>query len=56
MPAPFARVHYASVVQPSNRFHFVVVDHNGGVLDPLREGRFTLYDWAKVNQIVGVRP
>ena len=50
---PFAPIHYASVQQPSNRGHFVVVLENGDVLDPLREGTFRLADWEKVNQLVG---
>lgn len=53
-PEAFARMHYASVEQPSGRSHFVAVDADGSVLDPLREGRYRLADWPKVNQIVGV--
>ena len=51
---PFAPIHYASVEQPSKRSHFVVVLADGAVLDPLRDGRFALSDWPKVNQIVGL--
>lgn len=51
---PFAPIHYASVQQPSNRSHFVVVLADGGVLDPLREGRFALSDWTEVNQLGGL--
>lgn len=54
---PFAPIHYASVQQPSNRGHFVVVLANGDVLDPLRKGVYRLSDWPNVNQLVGlVRP
>lgn len=53
---PFAEIHYASVQQPSNRGHFVCVLANGDVLDPLREGRYRLSDWQKVNQLVGIAP
>lgn len=51
---PFAPIHYAQVVQPSNNTHFVVVLEDGSVLDPMREGVYALGDWEKVNQIVGV--
>lgn len=51
---PFAPIHYAEVVQPSGRGHFVVVHADGKVLDPMREGRFRLSDWARVNQLVGL--
>ena len=55
--APFAPIHYAQVVQPSGRGHFVVVLADGTVLDPMREGHFRLSEWTKVNQLVGlVRP
>lgn len=53
---PFADIHYASVQQPSNNGHFVVVLGDGTVLDPNREGRYRLSDWAHVNQIVGLIP
>jgi hypothetical protein len=51
---PFAPIHYASVQQPSNNAHFVVLLADGTVLDPMREGRFTLADWPGVNQVVGL--
>lgn len=51
---PFAPIHYAMVVQPSNNSHFVVMLANGDVLDPMREGVFALADWAKVNQVCGL--
>lgn len=51
----FAPLHYASVKQPSGRGHFVAVLHDGTVLDPMREGTYTLEDWAEVNQLVGLR-
>lgn len=54
-PEPFANLHYASVTQPSGRSHFVAVDADGTVLDPLREGRFSLADWPEVGQLVGLR-
>lgn len=53
-PRPFAPVHIAQVVQPSNNQHFVVMDELGRVFDPLHEGVFQLSDWTKVNNVVGL--
>lgn len=56
-PDPWAPVHFASVKQPSGNSHFVFMDVHGRVLDPMREGVFTLADWPGVNNVVGlVRP
>ena len=56
LTAPFAPIHYAMVVQPSNNSHFVVMLANGDVLDPLC-GLTRLDRWEKVNQVCGlVRP
>lgn len=53
-PKPFAAIHYAQVVQPSGNQHFVVMDAEGRVYDPLREGTFTLADWPEVQSVVGL--
>jgi hypothetical protein len=56
-PDPWAPSHFASVRQPSGNSHFVVMDAEGRVLDPMREGDFTLGDWLAVLNVVGlVRP
>lgn len=52
-PQPFAPLHYAQVKQPSGNAHFVVMDADGRVLDPLREGDYALSDW-EVNQVSGL--
>lgn len=54
-PEPWAPVHYASVQQPSGHGHFVVMLADGRVLDPLREGFYSLSDWPAVNQVTGLR-
>lgn len=53
-PEPWAPVHYASVKQPSGNGHFVVMDSEGNVLDPMREGLFKLTDWPEVNNVCGL--
>lgn len=53
-PEPWAPVHFAQVRQPSGNAHFVVMDAEGRVFDPLREGVFTLGDWPGVNNVVGL--
>lgn len=53
-PKPWAPVHYAQVKQPSGNFHFVVMDHVGRVLDPMREGLFSLGDWPSVGNVCGL--
>lgn len=53
-PKPWAPVHFAQVVQPSNNTHFVVMDAEGHVLDPMREGTFSLADWPAVNNVAGL--
>jgi hypothetical protein len=50
---PFAPMHYAMVRQPSNNSHFVAMLADGRVLDPLREGFWSLADWPEVNQVCG---
>lgn len=50
---PFAPQHYANVKQPSGRSHFVVVLADGSVLDPLREGVYSLDDW-EIQNLTGV--
>jgi hypothetical protein len=55
-PSPFAPRHYAIVKQPSNNSHFVAVNADGSVLDPLRDGVHTFTDWDVVNCLVGVVP
>lgn len=58
-PEPFAPRHIASVVQPSRNQHFVVVDPDGYVLDPLdtETGPHPLKRleaWEDVNNVVGI--
>lgn len=53
-PVPWAQIHFAQVVQPSGRNHFVVMLRDGTVLDPMREGEYRLDDWTKVNNVVGL--
>lgn len=52
-PPPFAYSHYAIVANPGGG-HFVAMDRDGQVLDPLREGAFSLSDWDVVNCVVGL--
>lgn len=55
-PEPFAPIHYACVTQPSNNYHLVVMLEDGTVLDPMREGEFTLADWSEVSNVCGLLP
>ena len=56
-PRPWSPHHFAQVEQPSRNTHFVVMEADGGVLDPMREGRFSLTDWPDLLNVVGlVRP
>lgn len=50
----WACAHIAQVKQPSGKGHYVVMDAAGHVLDPLREGLFSLRDWPTVENIVGL--
>lgn len=54
-PRPWAPMHFASVVN-SGGIHFVAMDADGKVLDPLHEAPRTFDDWEKVNNVVGVVP
>ena len=53
-PEPWAPVHLSQVVQPSGNGHWVVMDEDGKVLDPLRPGRHSLTDWEKINNVAGL--
>lgn len=53
-PPPWSPIHFAQVVQPSGRNHFVVMRADGVVLDPLHPGEHRLTDWPKVNNVVGL--
>lgn len=56
-PEPWADLHHCEVEQPSRAGHSVVMDGQGRVFDPLREGVFSLSDWPNVNNVAGlVRP
>jgi hypothetical protein len=51
-PEPFAEVHIAIVVNPSNG-HFVVMDATGRVYDPLDPTPKRLMDWPAVSGVYG---
>lgn len=53
-PAPFAPVHICGVVTRANTPHAVVMLADGAVLDPWREGAFTLADYAEVHEVAGL--
>lgn len=53
-PVPWAPLHFASVQQPSRHSHFVAMDADGRVFDPLREGVYSLADWPEVQNVVGL--
>lgn len=55
-PEPWADRHFASVVQPSGRSHFVAMDGQGRVFDPLRDGTFALHDWDEVSNVTTLIP
>lgn len=51
---PFAPVHWVIVRQPSNNHHFVVMQGDGSVLDPLHEQPRRLTDYPEVFQVCGL--
>lgn len=53
-PRPFAPRHMACVTQPSGGGHYLAVEKDGTVLDPLRDGRYQLSDWKVVHEVCGV--
>lgn len=53
-PEPFAERHYAIVTQPSGNGHFVAVEADGTLLDPLRSGSYRLTDFQSVSCLVGL--
>jgi hypothetical protein len=53
-PAPFAPIHYAQVVQPNGLTHFVVMQSDATVLDPLENIPKRLTDWPEVHHVVGL--
>jgi hypothetical protein len=53
-PRPFAPRHFACVTSPSGNGHYVVMNHVGVVLDPLRTGEHRLTDWKVVSEVCGV--
>lgn len=55
-PEPFAPVHLVRVRQPSGTSHFVVMDGNGSVLDPLLDEPRCLADWSEVDNVQGIWP
>ena len=52
-PTPFAAQHVCQVVIGQN-CHFVVMDSGGIVLDPLKDLVGSLFDYEKVNQVMGL--
>lgn len=53
-PEPWAPMHHCEVEQPNRHGHAVFMDGEGRVLDPLREGVFSLSDWPRVNNVAGI--
>lgn len=54
-PKPWAPVHLCQVEQPSNNAHFVVMDHEGVVLDPLQARvDLTLAHYPSVSNVCGL--
>jgi hypothetical protein len=53
-PKPFAPVHLCEVRPTENKFHVVVMDECGNVLDPWRKGIFQLLDYISVESVAGV--
>lgn len=55
-PPPFAPDgHIASVQQPSGRVHYVVLNTDNVVLDPMRGGTYKLWDWNIIYHIIGCK-
>ena len=55
-PKPWAPVHLCQVAQPSGNHHFVVMDRDGHVLDPLRQPDVShrLADYPDVFNVCGL--
>lgn len=55
-PPPFADRHLALVTQPATgNGHYVVMDFDGAVLDPLRDDPCLLDEWAICSYVLGLR-
>jgi hypothetical protein len=54
-PAPFADAHIVLIPFPSGA-HYVVWLRDGAVLDPAKDGAFTLADYIPPRQVIGVFP
>jgi len=54
-PDPWAPRHFAQVTPLSGNSHFVVMDAEGVVLDPMREGTYRLGDWTTTQNVVGIK-
>ena len=52
-PEPFAPLHWVQITQPSGSGHFLAMDQDGTVLDPLRPGTFTLKDYPRIGHVMG---
>lgn len=53
-PKPWAPVHYAQVTQSSGNGHFIAMEEDGRVLDPMVKGYRKLSDWDLVSNVVGL--
>ena len=55
-PRPFAPLHYVNVTSPSGTGHWVAMEMDGCVLDPLRKGTYQLDFYPAVHEVVGIFP
>jgi hypothetical protein len=54
-PPPFAERHLAMVSQPSGNGHYLAMEADGTVLDPLVEQSRRLDEWAVCSFVVGLK-
>jgi hypothetical protein len=53
-PPPFAERHWAMVTQPSGNGHYVAMEADGAVLDPLSDQPRRLQEWSVCSVVCGI--
>jgi hypothetical protein len=53
-PPPFAERHFAIVTQPSGNGHYLAMEADGTVLDPLEDGPRVLEEWDICAYVCGM--